>query len=45
MSSFRRSEHIATFIKWFSIIVIIIDIAFICLIGEFSKEKKPQSLD
>jgi hypothetical protein len=44
-ASLKRQERIATFIKLFAIIIIVIDILFIFLIGEFEKKNKPDSLD
>jgi hypothetical protein len=44
-SSLRTQETIAKFIKVFSITIIVIDIFFVVIIGEFEKPNKPDSLD
>jgi hypothetical protein len=44
-TSLKSQEKIATFIKSFSIIVIVIDIAFVMIIGEFEKTTKEHSID
>jgi hypothetical protein len=43
--SFKRNSRIASFIKFYSISILMMDIAFIFFIGEKEKTNKPGSLD
>jgi len=45
IQSLKSQERIASFIKVFSIVVIILDLLFIMFIGEFEKVNKPKSMD
>jgi hypothetical protein len=43
--SYKRNRRVASFIKFYSISILLMDIAFIFFIGEKPKTNKPESLD
>lgn len=43
--SYTRNERVASFIKFYSISILLTDIAFVFFIGEKEKKNKPKSLD
>ena len=44
-STNRHSKRIAIVIKYYSMIILMIAIAFVCFVGNIEKEDKPDSID
>ena len=44
-STNRHSKRIATVIKYYSMMILMLAIAFICFVGTVEKKDKPDSLD